>query len=149
MTHSPPDLAGLIADRLRGQVPALITVGGAVDFAELIDRGQRPQRLPAAFVLSLGDDAAQGDLMGTEDWLQQIEERVAVVLVHQDRGDSRGEKARVKLVPLAALIRAEIAGWHPSPLHGPCHYLRSRLHGLTAGAVWQQLDFQCRSELQT
>ena len=143
------DLAGLLADRLRAHLPEFITVGSAVDFAELVERGQRPQRLPAAFVLPLGDDAALGDLLGVDDWLQQVEERVAVVLVHQDRGDASGDKARSRLVPLAARVRAEIAGWHPSPLHGPCHYLRSRLHGLTAGAVWQQLDFQCRSELET
>ena len=143
------DLAGHIAERLRVRLPELITAGSAVDFAELVDRGQRPQRLPAAFVLPLGDDAELGDLLGTEDWLQQVDERVAVVLVHQDRGDASGEKARSKLLPLATRVRAEIAGWHASPLHGPCHYLRTRLHGLTAGAVWQQLDFQCRSELET
>lgn len=143
------DLAALVAERLRARLPELIGVGGAVDFAELVERGQRPQRLPAAFVLSLGDDAQPGDLIGTEDWLQQVEERVAVVLVHQDRGDAGGDKAREKLVPLAGRVRAEIAGWHPGPEYGPCHYLRSRLHGLAAGAVWQQLDFQVRFELET
>ena len=142
------DLAGLVRDRLRARLPELISVGGAVDFAELVERGQRPQRLPAAFVLFLGDDARPGDLLGTADWAQEVEERIAVVLVHQDRGDASGEAARGRLVPLAARVRAEIAGWHPGPRHGPCHYLRARLHGLTAGAVWQQLDFQVRSELE-
>ena len=142
------DLAGLVADRLRARLPDLISVGGAVDFAELVERGQRPQRLPAAFVLSLGDDAQPGDLLGTEDWLQQVEERIAIVLVHQDRGDPNGEKARGRLVPLTRRVRAEVAGWHPGPRHGPCHYLRARLYGLTAGAVWQQLDFQVRFDLE-
>lgn len=146
MSH---DLAALIVARLKAALPELVSVGGAVDFAELVERGQRPQRLPAAFVLSLGDDALAGDLLGSEAWLQQVEERVAVVLVHQDRGDGRGDKAREKLVPLAGQVRSEIAGWHPGPQYGPCHYLRSRLHGLAAGAVWQQLDFLVRFELET
>lgn len=143
------DLPALVAEHLATQVPALASVAGAVDFAELVERGQRPQRLPAAFVLPLGDDAPPGDLIGTGDWLQLVEERIAVVLVHQDRGDAKGDRARARLVPLARTVRAALAGWQPTPEHGPFHYVRSRLQGLTAGAVWQQLDFQCRSELET
>ena len=141
------DLVALVIARLDAEVPALRSVAGAVDFAELVERGQRPQRLPAAFVMWLGDDAERNELLGTGDRVQALTETIGVVLVHQDRGDATGDKAREKLVPLVDAVRGALAGWAPSADHDAIDYRRGRLQGLTAGAVWQQLDFETRSEL--
>lgn len=144
-----PELTDLVIGRLRAQVPALVTIAGAVDFADLVDRGQRPQRLPAAFVLPLGEEATPGELLGTEDWMQERTETIGVVLIHQDRGDATGNAARQKLGSLTAIVRQALAGWQAAGDVGPLHYRRTRLQGLVAGAVWQQLDFEARSELET
>lgn len=142
------ELVDLVVARLRETVTDLYSVAGAVDFAELVERGQRPQRLPAAFVLPLAEDAAENELLGTDDWLQMVTETIAVVIVHQDRGDASGDKARRRTAPIVRQAQQALIGWSPDlATIGPLHYRRTRLHGLTAGAVWQQVDFTSRREL--
>ena len=141
------DLADLVIARLRDGVPGLISVIGAVEAADLVKSGQRPQRLPAAIVLPIGDEADDGALLGETAWDQDLTQRIGVVVIHRDAGDATGHAARRKAVPVVKQVVDTLVGWEADHGFGPLHYQRARLHGLTSGAVWQQFDFAARTTL--
>lgn len=133
-------LVDQVATRLRDQVAALKSVGLAAELARLVEKGVVPQRLPAAFVLPIGDDAAP-NILAAGGHRQNVTETVGVILIDRVAGDATGGKTLGDIEPVRAAIRAAIAGWEPTaPGAEPFDYRRGRLHGVF-GAVFYQLDF--------
>jgi hypothetical protein len=140
------DLVGVVAARLKAQVTALQNrVDDAAELAVLIQQKRLPQRVPAAFVLPIGEDAEPaGDHTGLS--VQRITDVVAIVLMERKQGDASGAEALAKTVPLRDQVRDAIAGWSPnaSPYYEPMQFRRGRMVTMNEGAVFYQLDFSTR-----
>lgn len=134
--------------RLKANVPALHSrVEGVADLAGLIGRKQLPTLTPAAWVLFLGDDGGEATDM-TGGMRQLVTETIGVLLIHRVAGDSKGTKAEVALDPLRIAVRDTLAGWEPDDAAEPIVYRRARLHDVSSGTVFLQLDFLARWHLR-
>ncbi len=129
-----------VIDRLKAEVTALHgRVEGAAELAALLHRGQGPQRMPAAFVLPLGEDADPNGHANIHS--QRITEAVGVIVVERHAGDATGGEVLDRIAPLLTAVRAALAGWTPASAETVVDYVRSRLVGLKAGAVFIQQSY--------
>lgn len=141
------NLVALVIDRLQAEVPELLDVAGAAELSALVQAQALPQRMPAAFVLPLGEDAEPNSI-GTGALRQRVTERVGIVILARHAGDSRGGKAVDAVVPLRGAVRDALVGWQPDASCDPFELVRSRLQGLTAGTVFVQVDILTRWTLR-
>jgi len=108
VSYAPFDVTPIIA-RLKSQVPALLTVGGAADYAAV--KGLADFRAPCAFVLlareKLKPHAGQDS--------QRVVVTFGVVLaVRNNRPAERGAAAASDLSTYLAAIRSALIGWSPA-----------------------------------
>jgi len=138
------DLTPLLTVRLTGEVPGLASVHGVAELQPLIERNLLPQRLPAGFVLWLGDDAeTHGELTA---FSQLVTVTYGIVLVSRDGGDGRGGRTAARQATLRDAIHAALAGWTPDSGFAPLDYRQGRRVAVTAEAVFDQLDFSTWTE---
>ncbi len=110
MSHGP-FAVGQVVDRLRAQVSGLRSIGGAADFAAVVDR---PGALPAAFVLLAREDARPKE-GGSAIAIQAIDVKFGVVLALQHyRTSERGAAQTDALQALIAEVRTALIGWLPT-----------------------------------
>ncbi|EKE78431.1 phage tail terminator protein [Oceanibaculum indicum] len=146
---SGADLVDSVTTRLRAEVTDLRSVEGAAELSELLGKKIMPARLPAAFVLPLGDDAG-GDAYATGLMSQQVTETVAVLVIDKVSGDARGGKSWSRgIVPLKHSVFDALHNWKPGESNDPLQYRRGRLVAVNAAGVFYQLDFQSAWYLRT
>jgi len=150
-----------IAARLEAQIPSLThRVKMAIDLAELIREGAVPNYTPGAFIVP-GGYRAQDAGMGTNEYVQELEERVAIILVVRSAGDVSGAKSQPELKTLLQAIIHALAGHQPGGepaidadeavgfyQTGVLVFDGAELVELTAGAVFYRLDFTIDQQLR-
>ncbi|ODR93526.1 hypothetical protein AUC70_11720 [Methyloceanibacter stevinii] len=143
-------LVNPVIERLDAEIPTLQRrVAPAGELAALVNGGNLPQVMPAAFVLPLGLRGSEPDA-ATGLYRQDFNEIVGVVLMTNSAGDVRGGRALDKQDPLIAAVILALAGWAPDlpDVQGVFQLDRGRLVSLTAGTVTYQLDFSIRAQLR-
>lgn len=139
-----PDLVSLTTTKLKEIAEFQDRVEGAAELAALIEAKRLPARMPAAFVLPIGEDAeAPVEMTGVQR--QRITEQVAVVILEKKQGDAAGEAGRAKTVPLRQAVRDKLNGAVLNDAYDPMFFVRSRIVGINFGAVFHQVDFATRS----
>lgn len=105
-------LTTLVIARLKEQVPALRTVGGALDLAALMKGNALAQHTPAAHVVPRGERGG-AVVDATGGYIQAVSETLAVVLTfrHTDAARTTGADP---VDDICAAVRATIAGWQPA-----------------------------------
>lgn len=149
-----------VTTRLESEIASLDhRVKTALDLAELIRQGAVPNYTPAAFVVP-GGYRPQGDIsFGENEYVQELEERLAIVLVVRSAGDVTGAKSQPELKTLIQAIVVALAGWQPggepavdedAPFYqtGVLSFDGAELVELTAGAVFYRLDFKIDQQLR-
>jgi hypothetical protein len=148
-----------VTARIESQVAALNhRVKTALDLAELIRQGAVPNFTPAAFVVPGGYRPADAG-MGTNAYVQELEERLAIILVVRSAGDVSGAKTQPELKTLIQAIIVALAGHQPggesaededAPFYqtGVLVFDGAELIELTAGAVFYRLDFKIDQQLR-
>lgn len=149
-----------IEARLRDQVPALRTIGGAGDLAALEKSGLPPrEKLPAAYVQPMEDEGGP-NRMATGVIRQDITRRVAIVLLTTDARDARGELAAEGLEPLYLAVRTALVGWTPPvpapPASGvrlldpqPMEFRTGSMMEIKAGNLWWGEEYSSRCILSS
>jgi hypothetical protein len=134
------NIVDVVVGRLRAQVIGFEKrVEGAADLAALIQAKRLP-RTPAAFVLSIGEDA--GEVKGiTGAQRQRVSETIGVVILDKKQGEASGEEGYSKVEELRQNVRNALCGWRPAPDYELFAMRRSRLLGMNFGAVFMQIDF--------
>ena len=134
-------LSDQIIARIKATAPALNSiVSGALELAALLKAETLPQRLPAAYVIPLGIDA-EPPALSANVYSQSISRGFGVVILAAAAGDATGARSRPLLDQIEAELIAGLCGWEVPGATGVLELRRSRLIGLDAGAVQQQLDF--------
>ncbi|MBI1201491.1 MAG: hypothetical protein GC182_03165 [Rhodopseudomonas sp.] len=128
-------------------VGGIRTVDEAADLAALIGEGQLPQQSPAAFVLPLGFNGGEADVV-TGLYRQAFNSVVAVVLVIQAPGDVKARKALATIDQLERDLCAVICGWAPAGAIGVFQATRGRLVSVANGLVIYQLEFALQDQLR-
>ncbi len=139
------DLVQATIARLEAEVAELVSVRGALDFAELVKAGAVPHRTPAAFVLPLALDAEPNALLGG-DHVQRLTETVGVVVVVRAAGAVAGGVLETgapatSLVALRAAVRRALAGWQPDGAEAAFDFVSASLAGVAPGAAFLELAF--------
>lgn len=135
----------VIAARLRAQVPALKSVGGAADLDAAIEGAVTT---PSAFVIPMAYDAEKPYLVGVH--AQDTTEAFAVLLVTSNKRDGTGAAALQDLRPLREQVRAALAGWAPDPATGePVSMTGGRLLAFPAGRLWWADEFQVQTSYRS
>lgn len=128
-------------------VDGIRSVDEAADLSALIGEGQLPQQSPAAFVLPLGFNGGDPDVV-TGIYRQPFNPVVAVVLVIQAPGDVKARKALATIDQLEQDLCAKICGWAPADAIGVFRALRGRLVSVANGLVIYQLEFALQDQLR-
>lgn len=146
--NGPIDTAAAVITRLKAEVPALATVGGARAFADLVAKNILPNRMPAAFVIQLGERAGYARRMGAI--AHDVVERVAVVIVDRIEGDDAGARGSASLWPVKAAVRTALAGWPPAAGYAAFAWTAAYVVGLgKPGGVAEQIEFETEWKLHT
>ncbi len=117
------DLVGVVA-HLRANVPVFAgRVAGAADFATGLE-STVTQKLPAAYVIPLGDEAAPNDEMNA--LYQGVTERIGVIVEFDNSVDRRGQTVTLQYAPIKAALFAAILNWRGTD---PEHALRGFEYG--------------------
>jgi len=136
------DLAAAVQTRLTEQVSALRSVHDALEFASLTDKGVLPQRLPAAFVVSLGWEAKADDVMGGSH-VQDLTDTVSVIVVARHGGDRHGGAVRDALTQLRSAVVTALAGWTPDAATvRPLDFVSGKFAGAGGGAGFDHIVFR-------
>jgi plastocyanin len=145
---TPIDVAAAVVQRLKDHVPALATVGGALDLASVVAAKALPGKLPAAYVVSVGDDVAFERRLGATS--HTVTETISVILIDRKEGDGIGGKVRASLWPLKKAVLSTVTGASPGSGYAAFAYLGSHLAGIGApGGAAEQLQFETKWKLYT
>jgi hypothetical protein len=130
-----------VMQRLTHQAsPPLRLVAGLAEFAVL----QAPPgdgAMPAAFVVPIGTEAGRNGL-AAGGFRQRLEESFAVILLHRNKRDPRGEQAALDLADhLIPAVRAALIAWQPMPEWEPVELRRSALLDMDDGVVAWREDY--------
>lgn len=142
------DLVAPVIERVKTQVATLESrVSGAADLQLLAARDIAPARTPAAYVITLGDDA---DTLSTATGVtrQRITETIGVVLAHRVAGDPTGDRVTRDLVGLRDDVRAALVGWQPTGADEPLEYKLSRALRMPGDVIALQCNFLARWQLR-
>lgn len=137
-----------VITRLKAEVSEFSgRVDGAAEFADLMQRGSRPQSALAAYVLPLG---LQG---GTSEasaglFVQSVRETVAVVIL-VNAADALGNRALQTLDPLVKAVIGAVAGWDGGEdALGIFELVRGNLITPGTGLIAYQLEFAINDQLR-
>lgn len=122
-------------------------VKGAADLSDLIKKGALPPGLPAAYVIPLGLRDRGAEVV-TGMFRQMLDDTVGVVLVARAAGDATGANAFPTIQTLIRFTINRIAGWQAPDAHDVFRVARGQFAGLSAGAVFWQLDFATQTQLR-
>lgn len=139
----------LVAD-IKTRMAAVTGLAGieeAADLAALIAAKQLPQRSPWAYVLPLGFNGGQPDVVSGM-YRQPFEPVIGVVLVIRALDDAKARKALATIDQLEQDILAEICGWAPVGAIGVFRALRGRLVSVAGGLVIYQIEFALQNQLR-
>ncbi len=134
------DIVAQAVTRLSCEPKIFEGVGDVADLAAFLSKGKLPERMPYAFVVPLGDDAAPAQRM-TGAHRQKITERFGVVIMDRKSDDVKGVKARASITELRTCARNRLVNWTPGAGYEATGYTRSRFLGMNAGTVHLQADF--------
>lgn len=132
MSYAPFDVQPVIA-RLAAEVPALLAVGGAADYAAV--KGLNDFRPPCAFVLLAREKAQPHAGQSTQRVLITFGVAVAV---RNFRVADRGAAAASDLSTQLAAIRGALIGWTPeaaSPDRRGIQFIQGDLTNYDAGTL--------------
>lgn len=135
--------------RLQAEIPVL---GGRVDkaaaLAALVARREMPRRVPASYVVWLGDDAGPV-ATATGVHRQEVTETIGVLLITRHAADPTGGEQLDDIEPLVDAAKMSLTGWQPPGADGALAYRRGRLTGpVGSGYLVAQLDFSAPSQLR-
>lgn len=135
-----------IEARLRGTMPQLRTVAGAVEFAAL-QAPPLPAKLPAAYVMPVADEAAPNSLASMLH-RQVLTATIRVALITRDLRDTRGDAALTTLDALRRGLRQALAGWTPPGARSALELRRGALLDFQDGTLTWAEDFSCTENLE-
>ena len=125
------DLVAVIT-QLKAHVPLLEgRVAGAAEFTAAMAGELRPETYPAAYVVPLGEAAAENDVSNA--LYQAMTERVGVVVAFDNASDRRGQSVTQLYRIMRAAIFAALLNWRGTDL---AHALRG--FELESGQLLQQ-----------
>lgn len=137
-----------VISRIKAQVPTLSgRVDGAAEFADLMQRGSRPQCALAAYVLPLGLQGGASQASAGA-FVQSVRQTVAVVIV-ANAADTLGLRALQTLDPLVWSVIEAIAGWDgDEDAIGIFELVRGNIITPGTGLIAYQLEFAINDQLR-
>jgi hypothetical protein len=117
-------------------------VAGIVEFDAVMRGELRPEELPAAYVLPLGEDATDNDVQNA--LYQEVKQHVGVVVEFNNSLDRRGQNVTLQYWSTRTAIMAAILNWRATD---PDHALRgfeysgARLLSWDDASVFYQFEF--------
>ena len=136
-------MLGTLVENRIGDVPGLMSVGGAAGFAALKegDTLRLPNRIPAAFVIVLGEQPGPDVRDIGAPVLQTVAYHVAVITVVKVANDRDGERTNAISDQIRDGIKAKLFGWVPDGFDFAFKRGPSGLLDFEAGAHWHQDEF--------
>lgn len=119
-----------IIDRLKADVPDLITVGGAAEMDAAITSGS--PRTPAAYVIEESCQATPD----SRAWSLTVESVVSVYLIVRLSGDTRGHQSAVAMHELRQQVVAALHGYTPENNIHEILYRGGALADFQPGTLW-------------
>jgi hypothetical protein len=126
----------LVIARLSDQVPALIKVSGAADFAAC-----KPdlRQVPAAFVVPLTERPGDNSLLNGVS--QRVTCAFGVIIAVQNLRDVRGQMAQQGLREIRLAMLDAVLGWQPASDYNVCQFGGGRVLQMNDQVLWWQDDY--------
>lgn len=121
-----------IKERLRAPGTPFSLVRGGAQLASVKDR---PELLPAAFVLVTRDASAENS-RATGPVMQRSERDVTVVIVCEDLSDADGDAAADELETLKTYVRVRLIGFKPGDMVDVITHVGGEIIEARAGCAW-------------
>lgn len=138
------NLASAVAERIQENGTPFLTVGGALDFAELMQAGQLPQRCPAAYVMWAGERASPNEVLGGSMYhSQDVDVSIDVFCIERAGQNQTDGVIDARLYEHREYLKSVLAGWNPdgSDIVG-MDYVGGRREHVGAGFVVHKYSFQ-------
>lgn len=129
-----------IIDRLKSTLPDLRIVDGAAGFQRASE--SNPKATPAAFVFIVDESADDNSV--DAPFIQEVDVKLAVVLVVRHVGDTVGAAAGVDMDSLRADVLAALMGYSPIAGYDPLARQKSALLAFRDGHMWWQETWSTR-----
>lgn len=126
--------------RIKDQVATFSDrVGGTTEFAAAQEM-QETLAVPHAFVMPLADlPSTSLEVFGV---LQQIEERLGVLVAVDNTTDTRGQAASDQIESIRGELWTALLGWSPDPAVYECIEYAGGFHlTMSRARLWHQFDF--------
>lgn len=138
-------LLPLVIARLKDQVPALRSVGGALELTAMLKANALPAQT-GAHVVPIGiRGGAARDVTG--GFIQELDETVGVVLTFRNTNAAEARAAGDVDTILTAVMRA-IAGWQPAGYPNVFRLVSGRQLTFAPGTFVYSLDFALAHQLR-
>lgn len=126
-----------IIEQIQNYCPSFKSVSGA---AEINLDKKASVALPAAFVVMLDET---GETVETEgnDYLQEITESFAVLVVLDNQTDERGQDAMDLLDPIRAELFKALVNWCPDEFHDEIRFNRGYLTQMNGDQLFYAYEF--------
>lgn len=132
-----------IIRQIKAECPSFTQVAGSItrDLENVIAQ----DKLPAAYVVRLDEDAAAVDDTGNE-WYQELTEYFSVIVILQSK-DARGQLASDILDDLRSELFRALLRWTPDEFHDRIEYQGGELVGLTRDRLVYAYNFMTYTTL--
>lgn len=137
-----------ILARLKDRVPALRSIGVALDLAAVLDGKLADQTGPSAWIVGMGARGGRPDISAGAH-VQEIIETVGVILTLRSIDNRAGDRTEDLLEELKAAVRAALAGWGPDDAFGVFALSREGLAAFKPGHIAYALEFTAADQLRT
>lgn len=127
-------------ERLKTEVPALLIVAGAAEYAALRKSNMVPRKMPAAYVVPASEVGGPNQLINA--FSQNVEESVAVIYALRNLTDPRGEAAQSDMETVREPGFTALLGWQPTAGHDIAEFVRGDLLDFTDQVLWWQDQFR-------
>lgn len=132
----------ILIQRLDQQCPALKTVEGAVDLANLM--GQQFavgfEKRPAAFVMFGGDSAGKNE-MGTDEVVQVVTELATITICLGDGSTGARQAAKDAITIVRDAVLACLLGFVPEADRGALRYGGTQMLAMQPRTIWFAMSF--------
>jgi hypothetical protein len=137
-----------VMERLTAQaMPPLRLVQGLAEF-EALQAPPGDASMPAAYVVPLAM-TAQPNNLAAGGFRQPLEESFAVILLHRNKRDSRGQEAALDLVDhVIPAMRRALFGWQPGPAWTQIEIRQGRLIDSTNGVLAWREDYVTATQMR-
>lgn len=140
-------LAAAVQERLKARVPALRTVGGALDLAAMQRANALPPQGPAAMVAPRGLRGGQVRSMAG-GFVQDRDELVLVILILRDTDAARDRQGDL-VSDLVEAVQLALAGWAPEGFTGDLRLVSGESLASPPGSFAYGLTFAVTHQLRT